>query len=108
MYDALCALRQQPQPITAAFCLHEYYMVPLLDACDRLGIRVPEELEIVSFDDHPPIIPRYQRDVHRIVQRCVVIGKTAAERLHRRLRGEEMPPEVVRIPADLIPCDRLS
>jgi DNA-binding LacI/PurR family transcriptional regulator len=105
MHDALCALRRQDEPITAAFCLHEYYMAPLLDVCDYLGIRVPEDLEVVSFDDHPPIVPRYLREVHRIVQRCTRIGELAAERLQRRLRGEGASAEIARVPADFIPAN---
>lgn len=106
MYDALFTLLHSPHPITAVFCLHDYYMVAVLEACDRMGIAVPEELEVLSFADAPPLMTRVTRSVHRLVQQVYEMGRIAALRLKRRIEGEVMPPEVITTLASFHPAER--
>jgi DNA-binding LacI/PurR family transcriptional regulator len=105
VYDALFTLLHQPRPITAVFCLHDYYMVAVLEACDRMGIWVPDDLEVLSFADAPPLMTRVTRSVHRLVQQVYEMGHTAAVRLQRRIKGEVMPPEVTTTLASLYPAE---
>lgn len=106
VYDALFTLLHQPQPITAVFCLHDYYMVAVLEACDRMGVAVPEDLEVLSFADAPPLMTRVTRSVHRLVQQVYEMGRTAALRLKHRIEGEVMPPEVITTLAGFYPAER--
>jgi DNA-binding LacI/PurR family transcriptional regulator len=99
LHDSLFTMLRQPEPPTAVFCVNDYFMVALLEACEQLKVAVPEELEILSFNDSFPLMPRYASCIHRIVQQAYKVGQTAAERLHRRIQGEVMPAEVIRIPA---------
>lgn len=108
VYDALFTLLHQPNPISAVFCLHDYYMVAVLEACDRLGVKVPQDLEVLSFADAPPLMTRVTRSVHRLVQHAYDMGRTAALRLQRRLEGEVMPPEVIRTLADFYPAQQAA
>ncbi len=95
LHDALFTLMNRQDRITAVFCLHDYYMVATLEACDRLGIMVPDDLELLSYADAPPLMTRVTRSVHRLVQQVYEMGQTAALRLKRRIEGEVMPPEVI-------------
>ncbi|HLV80143.1 MAG TPA: GntR family transcriptional regulator [Chthonomonadaceae bacterium] len=95
--DALFTLMHSPERPTAIFCAHDYILSAVLQACQTLGLAVPEDLEIVSFNDCPPFVPYLPGNVHRIVQRAHEMGQIAAERLHRRLRGETDPPEIARL-----------
>lgn len=108
VYDALFTLLHLPNPITAVFCLHDYYMVAVLEACDQLGVKVPQDVEVLSFADAPPLMTRVTRSVHRLVQHAYEIGRTAALRLQRRLEGEVMPPEVIRTLADFYPAQSVA
>jgi len=107
VYDALFTLLHQPRPVTAVFCLHDYYMVAVLEACDRMGVAVPEELEVLSFADAPPLMTRVTRSVHRLVQQVYEMGRTAALRLKRRIEGEVMPSEVITTLASFYPAERI-
>jgi len=106
VYDALVAMLHLPEPPTAVFCLHASYMVRVLDACASLGLQVPGDIEVMSYCEQPPsAYGNGAYKVHRIVQRMQVIGRIAAERLLRRMGGENLPHEVIRVPADLCPGD---
>ena len=91
---------------TALLCLEDYYMVSVLEACDRLGLRVPRDMEVVSFSDCPPLMPRLTHDVGRIVQRAFEIGRLAGERLCLRLADPaDAPPHgVTLVSADFYPA----
>ncbi len=102
--DALQCMLNLPQPPTAVFCMHDYYLAAVLECCDILGIKVPEDLEIISFNDCPPLVPRFSRSVNRIVQQAQVIGKLAAQRLQLRLEGEVMQPETIKVMAHFYPA----
>jgi len=107
VYDALFTLMHQRQPVTAVFCLHDYYMVAVLEACDRMGILVPDDLEVLSFADAPPLMTRVTRSVHRLVQQVYEMGQSAALRLKRRIEGEVMPPEVITTMAHYISAEQV-
>ncbi|HZT42218.1 MAG TPA: GntR family transcriptional regulator [Chthonomonadaceae bacterium] len=95
--DALFTLMHSPDRPTAIFCAHDYILSAVLQACQTLGMAVPDDLEIVSFNDCPPFVPYLPGNVHRIVQRAHEMGQIAAEHLCRRMRGEDDAPEIVRI-----------
>ncbi|AOP44573.1 DNA-binding transcriptional regulator CytR [Edwardsiella piscicida] len=68
---ALAQLMALPQPPTALFCHSDVMAIGALSQAKRLGIKVPEELSIIGFDDirlaqyaDPPLTtvaqPRYQ------------------------------------------------
>jgi GntR family transcriptional regulator of arabinose operon len=104
IYDALFTMRHLPDPPTAIFCQEDYFLAAAWEACERLGLKVPGNMEIVSFSDCPPLAPRLTRNVHRLRQAAHDMGRCAAERLHARLEGtlsSDTAPEVVRLSATL-------
>jgi DNA-binding LacI/PurR family transcriptional regulator len=106
--DALESMMGMPHPPTAIFCMHDYYLAAVLESCDILGYRIPEDMEILSFNDCPPMVPRFARSVHRIVQQTHKIGHIAALRLQRRLNGEVMNFETIQVPVDFYPASMTS
>ncbi len=50
---ALCRILDGPAPPTAVFCANDILAMGALFACQRRGVRVPEDLSIVGFDDLP-------------------------------------------------------
>jgi GntR family transcriptional regulator of arabinose operon len=95
--DALFTLLHQPNAPTAVLCVNDYVLCATIQACRELGLSLPDDLEIVSYNDCPPFVPFAPNNIHRIVQRAYEMGQIAAERLCRRMRGEEVASEVVRV-----------
>lgn len=95
--DALFAVMHLPDPPTAMFCAHDYVLSAVLQACQDLGIAIPGDLEIVSFNDCPPFVPYLPGNIHRIVQQAHEMGQLAAEYLSRLMQGDRHVPEIVRV-----------
>jgi DNA-binding LacI/PurR family transcriptional regulator len=97
-------LLRGPQPITAVCCQQDKLLAAALEACVRMGIAVPDELEIVSFSDLELSLLPMGRSVHRLVQRSAEMGSIAARRLMMRLDDPDLSPQVMRLLADLHPA----
>jgi DNA-binding LacI/PurR family transcriptional regulator len=95
--EALVSLLREREPPTAIFCVHDYVLAAVARACRELGEMVPENFEILSYNDCPPVTPYLPDNVHRIVQQAQEIGRVAAERLYRKMNGEVLLPEIIRI-----------
>lgn len=100
-HDALFTLRHQADPITAVFCHNDYMLTVVLAAIEQLKIRIPEDIEVLSFYDTLTLTPSVSARLHRIVQQPKRIGQLAAERLKLRIERRDLPPEIVRVPATL-------
>jgi LacI family transcriptional regulator len=49
--QAVHALMNQEEPPTALFCANDVLALGVLDGATRLGVRVPDDLTVVGFDD---------------------------------------------------------
>ncbi|AIE84720.1 GntR family transcriptional regulator [Fimbriimonas ginsengisoli] len=103
--DALFALTRQEDSITALFCVEDSVASAVLTAADRLGIPIPDGLELATFNDWPPMMLRSPWSAHRIVQRSHEIGAEAAKLLLDRIKSGPSDPRVVRVPADFFVAD---
>lgn len=99
MHDALFTLLHQPDPPTAVFCFNDYCLTVLLSAVEHMGLKVPENLEILSFHDTLTLLPSVSASLHRIVQEPRTIGQLAAQKLKSRMAERNLPHEIVRVPA---------
>jgi len=79
----------EPRP-TAVYCAADFLALGVLDACRSLGVRVPEDLSVVGFDDaewaaflRPPLTT-FRQDRR-------AIGERSAERLLDLLAGRPVP-----------------
>jgi DNA-binding LacI/PurR family transcriptional regulator len=103
--DAILALRHGPDPITALFCVEDGVGCAAVPACERLGIHLPDDLELSTFIDWHPMTLRTPWNVRRIVQRKYDLGHAAAGLLLDRIASPRRPVETVRVDADIIPAD---
>ncbi|CAN5558551.1 GntR family transcriptional regulator [soil metagenome] len=103
VHDAFFTLRHGSQPITAAFCVQDMLGMAVQRSADALGVRVPDDLEIATYNDWPAMMLPRPWQAHRIVTGANKIGLAAAERLNQlMLRLPNSGPEVLRIPAEFI------
>lgn len=103
VHDALFALLHAPNPPTAVFCLRELYAVATVQACEMLGVRIAQDLEVLAFFDRPSVMMRNPEKINRIVQDIEEIGQIAARRVLARLAGEPLSPERILVPAKVVP-----
>ncbi|MBC8134868.1 MAG: substrate-binding domain-containing protein [Fibrella sp.] len=103
VHDALYTLRNAVSPSpTAALCLDDFFLAAAMEACDRMGLTVPDDFELISFSDYPPLAARLAQNSHRISQRTREMGDLAATRLRERLSGSlSGTVTTVRVPAVL-------
>ena len=64
------------------------------------GIRVPEDVSVVGFDDLPTA-RHFLPPLTTVKQDFDKLGSTVAEVIHARIRGQEIPQRT-RIPTELI------
>lgn len=94
-------LELEPRP-TALLAANNFIAIGAYRALREVGLRVPEDIALVAFDDLPPT---FSMDPFLTVaaQRVYEMGQTATRLLLRRLR-EEMPdaPQEIVLPMDLV------
>ena len=84
--EAARRLLNRPEPPTALFCVSDVLALGALQAARELGIRVPEELSVVGFDDVEYAV-MFQPHLTTIRQPCYELGLAAGETLLKQLRG---------------------
>ncbi|MBO6718525.1 MAG: LacI family DNA-binding transcriptional regulator [Rhizobiaceae bacterium] len=104
MTHALMALKRPPDGI---FCANDMMAVGCLDALKELGLRVPEDVSVVGFDDreiaqftHPPlttlVLPHYE------------MGEIAAELLIDTAVGLNAGPTQIKVECPLVERDSVE
>ncbi len=90
-------LRMGDKPITAAFALNDYFAIATIAACQALGLRIPQDIELAAYFDgeFPPLSPDIK--FIKIVQLQEEIGKAAIDMLMKRIEGiaPEGPQDVM-------------
>ncbi len=100
-HRAALSMLQGPDRPTAIFALTDSIAVGALHAADKLGLRVPEELSIMGFDDIP-LVSFMIPPLTTIAQPIYQIGETAAQVLLAQLQEPDMPPQQVVLETELI------
>ncbi len=84
--EDLAAFLDLPQLPRAVLCWSDLHAIPLINMAKSRGIRVPEDLAIVGYDNNPiaqlPLI-----DLASVDQDAHVLGKIAAQSLLARIGG---------------------
>ena len=98
---ALKILKKTPRP-QALFCISDIAALGVLEAArHELGLRVPEDLAVVGFDDIPAASwPSYSLTTVR--QPVGEMIAKSIELLLEQIDGKRMTPTTVRLPAQLI------
>jgi len=99
-------LKEAPKPL-AALTYDEADAARLLDAAERVGVSVPEELAILSIGNDPIICENQSVPLSSIDQNLETGGYEAAALLDRLMNGEAAPKAPVLIPPNGI-CLRRS
>lgn len=101
-YEMACELlKVQPRP-TAIFAAHNFFAPGVLKRARELGLRVPEDLAIVAFDDLPWTLA-HAPFFTVAIQPAYEIGKQAAQLLFQRLNGtaEKRHQEMI-LPVEIV------
>jgi DNA-binding LacI/PurR family transcriptional regulator len=90
-----------PDRPTAVFCFWDLEALGVYTAVRELGLRVPEDVSIVSVDDHHAI-RHIDVPITTFSLPSEEIGRLGAEILLRRLAGDNGPPQCHLLPARFI------
>ena len=74
-------------PVEAMFTTNVSLTIGALRALHKRGLRVPQDVALVGFDEIPSVLPGYP-SITTIVQPALEMGATAARRLIQRLEGD--------------------
>jgi LacI family transcriptional regulator len=89
-YSGCRQLLRLPEPPTAIFACNDLMAVGALCAVHEAGLRVPDDISVIGYDDVPLAsytVPR----LTTIAQPARQLGRLAVERLVARLQNQEMP-----------------
>jgi LacI family transcriptional regulator len=89
-YSGCQRLLRLPEPPTAIFACNDLMAVGALCAVHEAGLRVPDDISVIGYDDIPLAsytVPR----LTTIAQPARQLGRLAVERLVARLQNQEMP-----------------
>lgn len=79
---------------SAVFCVNDFTAIGAYKAVSELGLRIPEDISIVGFDDTPlasSIIP----ELTTISQKSTELGRLAVVKLHQLILKENINRETV-------------
>ena len=90
--------RQQP---TAVFTLHDYLAADVFEAAAHLGLRVPDELAVTSFDDDPQAA-QLTVPLTAVRQPREQLGRLAARLVVERIEGRRSETARIVLPTQLV------
>ncbi|WP_349899638.1 LacI family DNA-binding transcriptional regulator [Parafrigoribacterium soli] len=93
----LLTLRNRP---TAVFAANDMSAISVLNVARELGLRVPQDLSVIGFDDIPEAA-RSTPPLTTVAQPLHELGAQALGMLIRRLDGQEVPRHV-QLPTELV------
>jgi LacI family transcriptional regulator len=95
----LLAMRTAGDPITAVFIASDVQAIGALESARTAGVRVPEDIAVVSFDD---IELAQHAQLTTMRQPMYEMGTLALERLLARTRDPQAPPTVASFVPELV------
>ncbi len=96
--EALLKLQDRP---TAVFVASDAMAIEAINVALAKGVRVPEELSIIGFDDNP--IARHARvPLTTVRQPLGEMGKVALDTLMQQIQGKKRSPTKLLLPTELI------
>ena len=95
------ALLSMPDRPTAIFVASDDMAMETLNVAMAKGIRVPEELSVVGFDDGP-VASHGRVPLTTVRQPLAEMGRTGLEVLIRQMDGKRQTPTKLQLPTELI------
>jgi DNA-binding LacI/PurR family transcriptional regulator len=99
-YEMGLLLADQPD-VTAILCGNDTMTIGLYRALTERGLRIPDDVSIVGFDDIPEA-GYYTPPLTTVRQDFGEVGRQALRALIERMSGSAAPGLRVRVPTDLI------
>ncbi len=96
---AMDELLAKPQPPTAVFCESDEMAFGAISAIERHGLRTPQDISIVGFDDHD--LAKYL-NLTTVSQPVQVMGETATWVILDQVKNARTEPKAVVMPTQLI------
>ncbi len=93
--------RAESERPTAVFCFNDNAAMGVYKALRDLGLRIPQDVSIVSVDNLPTI-QHFEVPMTTFALPGEAIGREAGRLLLRRLNGESFPPQMYLLPARFI------
>lgn len=95
--ESLLALPHRPDGL---FVSNNLMTIGAIDALDQRGIKFPDEIAVVGFDDMMPALS-LRSQITAVSQPTYQIGRQATELLLHRVAGSEVPNRHITLPAQL-------
>jgi len=96
--ERLLALKNRP---TAVFAASDDMAVEVINVALAKGVRVPEELSVVGFDDNP-IAAHGRVPLTTVHQPLSEMGRTGLELLRQQMQGKKHSPNKLLLPTTLV------
>jgi LacI family transcriptional regulator len=100
-YDCARLLLSLPNPPTAIFASNDVSALGVMEAVRDLGLRIPEDISIVGFDDIPQA-SQVNPPLTTVRQPLEQMGHKAAQMLLEYIADPEMPTQRIELPTELI------
>lgn len=105
--DELPLILSGPEPPTALFCWNDHFGYSVLEACDTLGISVPDQLSVVGYDGiHWPSTSRHI--LTSVVVDLETVAHAAVDLLDARIVGTASDTPRHTVPVTLLPGTTLG
>ena len=91
-------MKQAVKPL-AVFAANDQQALDILESCQSVGIKIPEEVAIVGAEDYLLAPDAMQTPISSVNTNLEVLGYCGAELLDQLMSGARAPVEPVRIPA---------
>ncbi|MBQ3270031.1 MAG: LacI family DNA-binding transcriptional regulator [Clostridia bacterium] len=106
-YDHVAAILRDPQGPTAFFCSADKLAIILTHVANTLGLRVPEDISVLGFDDLPIaslVTPRLTTIAQDLDQKAsLTVGM-----LVRHIDDKSLPPERVTLDVHVVERDSVA
>ena len=100
-YQAALKLLKLSHRPTAIIAINDLLAISTIRAAGDLGLRVPDHISVVGFDDIP--MANYQSPrLTTVTKDAYIAGRKAFEMLQARIQNPDLPRQVIHLPVKLI------
>jgi LacI family transcriptional regulator len=107
-YVAASALLTRADRPTALFCFNDRMAMGAYQQATVLGLRIPEDLSVVGFDDQAGIADGLMPGLTTVALPHYEMGRWAVEAVLARIEDPQAPIENVRLPCPLVRRDSVT
>ena len=100
-YEAMISFLKEPYPPTAVFCTNDMMALGAIDACAQKGIKIPQDVAIVGFDDIW-VASLKTVQLTSVRQPRYQMGVKAVDLIIERIMGKRGKIKRVMLPAELV------